>query len=706
MDTFRITSYKDVNLPTREKEFNDCMNFIKNKYDDKLIILYGLYYTGKTTLLHQLAKSLNEKSVIIEILSNYVNLREIKIKMNKLVGEGKKYFFIDEITRAENFESLIDYFIELSIHDCRIILSGTDSLRFVLSNDDDEKLHNLSHFVRMNFISYIYYRNIIKKMKNIEIDMDTYIQHAGIFQNITLETAILPDSSDTKIYYNEYIKTGIVRNIQNSIVKKRYYKLDGIKELYDENLLTDIIMNIIQDNAYLYIKDAINDIELNDVAKFDGIFSDDLDDEFKQEVIKYYKDSLGISTEKNIKMTEKNKSNVLMFLSKIDIFKEYDVLTYKENGTLSYGKKTILTQPKLRYVQILSILELLQNRDDIDKKKVYRLYSDCVGKLFEECIIYNTIYELREFPDYQIFKFRINSDDVSINKVEFDMIIRNKNNNTVNVYEIKHSKSIKYKWIDKFRESKNINIIEKLFGNINSMNILYNGKDSILRREGYSNIFMDENINRNKKDVYAKNINNFLEELRNNDINFIFDYSSDKKDSIFNKILNTYVERIKDHNIDFSEIPFEYRYDNVLITALEEGLISFKDIDKKNITNNFVIEYFGKLNLYPERADNYKMIPEVFRTNILTKKVLKINPDLLYFVPEQLKTIDNCLLALQSIDSDYYNLDDILSMIPQKMLNEESIIKEILSLREKFGFNLNTNVEDEEENINFCFHEC
>ena len=80
--------------------FSDCFNYL-NSNDKNVLCLYGLRRTGKTTLIDQSIAELNDYSdclrIICDINDDMFDIIEC-IKKN-----DKKYIFIDEVTKVNNF---------------------------------------------------------------------------------------------------------------------------------------------------------------------------------------------------------------------------------------------------------------------------------------------------------------------------------------------------------------------------------------------------------------------------------------------------------------------------------------------------------------------------------------------------------------------------------------------------------------------------
>ena len=68
------------------------------------------------------------------------------------------------------------------------------------------------------------------------------------------------------------------------------------------------------------------------------------------------------------------------------------------------------------------------------------------------------------------------------------------------------------------------------------------------------------------------------------------------------------------------------------------------------------------------------MLSLKFRSAALTKKVLEINPEFLASVPDHLKTVENCRVALKS--KNLQDINAVIKKIPSKMFLQNVLISD------------------------------
>jgi len=151
--------------------FSTLQKFVNGSYDGKICILYGLRRTGKTTLLFQMLSELPiEKTAYIKV-QTIDDMSRLTKDLKALFELGYRYVFIDEITLLSDFIDtaavLSDVF---SMMGMKIVVSGTDSLGFVMANRDE--LYDRSVTIHTSFIPFREYARLL----NIR-SVDSYIEY-------------------------------------------------------------------------------------------------------------------------------------------------------------------------------------------------------------------------------------------------------------------------------------------------------------------------------------------------------------------------------------------------------------------------------------------------------------------------------------------------------------------------------------------------
>ena len=179
-----VAKYKKRNL------YKNICDYVYGDVRDRVFILYGLRRTGKTTLIRQVISEMNDedfsRTVFIQVGAG-IGLSDINQDLKYLMNSGYKYVFIDEVTLIEDFIEGAALFSDIfAACGMKIVLSGTDSLGFFFS--EDEQLKHSKEQAKEQF------RHLIdeEKLKNTEFRYGKITKRTVIYrgENATLENGI------------------------------------------------------------------------------------------------------------------------------------------------------------------------------------------------------------------------------------------------------------------------------------------------------------------------------------------------------------------------------------------------------------------------------------------------------------------------------------------------------------------------------------
>ena len=260
-----VIGNKLIDLCSSVKSYKkrDCYKSLKKYFDNdfigKVCILYGLRRTGKTTLILQMIQELSLKKtayIKIDTKDNMVGLlKDIKL-LNDL---GYQNIFIDEVTLMSDFINASSVLSDIySMMGMKIVLSGTDSLGFMLADRDQLYDRNIMiHTSYIPFKEYVYLLNLHS--------IDKYIEFGGTLkiENMDYDD---PDYMNDEVSFKsdestrKYIDSSIARNIQHSLKNDcsgNYF--NELRDLYDNNELTNVINRIIEDMNHRFLLKVIED---------------------------------------------------------------------------------------------------------------------------------------------------------------------------------------------------------------------------------------------------------------------------------------------------------------------------------------------------------------------------------------------------------------------------------------------------------------
>jgi len=444
-------------------------------YTGKVLILYGLRRTGKTTLTFQ---AINDLSIKDFARAAYIKCNEgdtiykLFEDLKYLTEQGFFYIFIDEITLLEDFVALSSTISDIYGLMAKIVLSGTDSLGFLIASH-----HNLYDRYKMIHTTYISFKEFSMVLGISSIDR--YIEYGGTMSMEGVDYNKTVRSGPNEL--NEYVDSSIIHNIIHSIKN-----VDGGKyffhlyDLYERHELENVINRIIEDRNHRF---AISIIEQdfkshdygslkqllslpNNYERFHGV----LDGVDETKLVQDLMDALNIINKE--KQTHKIDDAVLQeleqYLRDLDIIATIDEVIYPSFAT---KKHVVFTQPGLRYAQAKTLVEILLNDEKLRQHDAVvltllkeKLLSDVKGRMIEDLIIYETSLLHRD-----TFKLYFGV------KGEFDMVVLH-DDITSSIYEIKHSSETNALQYKNLIDIELNGIFERKYYPIKERAVLYRGE--------------------------------------------------------------------------------------------------------------------------------------------------------------------------------------------------------------------------------------
>lgn len=461
--------------------------FLSSTINGKLCLLYGLRRTGKTTMLLQAISSLGHNKVAYIKINTADNMAMLNRDLRKLINDNYKYIFIDEATLLADFidsASLLSDVYALS--GVKIVLSGTDSLGFVLSMDNE--LYDRAILIHTTYIPFREYSRLL----GIN-DVDEYIRYGGTFKvgETNFDDITFKDDLSTR----KYIDTAIAHNIQHSLANYQFGShFRHLKKLYEQDELTNVINRIIEDMNHDFLLSVIQkDIVSNDLGSSSQMLR-------KKAVLKNEESTIDNIDVKNftkrlmniLSIKNKNNLNVEVNDEHIKEIKEYLLLLdliincpIETIGT-SATEHMLFCQPGMRYCQaqalVFSLLkdEKIKQLSKQEQKYICdKILEDVKGRMLEEIVLLETNLVLPTYKRAFKLQFAIG---------EYDMVIYDEENDTCELYEIKHSNTIVEDQYNHLVDENMCRQTSKQYGTITNKIVLYRGVDSEVNGIKYRNV--------------------------------------------------------------------------------------------------------------------------------------------------------------------------------------------------------------------------
>lgn len=474
--------------------FSTLQKFVAGSYDGKICILYGLRRTGKTTLLFQMLSELPiEKTAYIKV-QTIDDMSRLTKDLKALFELGYRYVFIDEITLLSDFIDtaavLSDVF---SMMGMKIVVSGTDSLGFVMANRDE--LYDRSVTIHTSFIPFREYARLL----NI-CSVDSYIEYGGTLkmENMSFDD---PDAAFDEVAFRDdestrkYIDTAISRNIQHTLKNDHYGEyFNQLRELYEKGELTNVINRIVQHMNHRFVLRVVEDeFKSHDFGSAKDLLLHDLPAERATVLYDVNEKQILERLKAIIEVKEKSETTVPITQEHIDKVKKYLLmLDLIVNCPERYesGKQAehiVFSQPGMRYsIAKALVYSLMQDAyfasiSEADKAYITgKILDDVKGRMLEDIVLLEVC---KTAPStMEAFKFKFDAGG------EFDMVIYDKASQNCRIYEIKHSTEANEKQTLYLRDAEKCQIVEKRFGPISGKFVLYRGKDTFAEGVQYLNV--------------------------------------------------------------------------------------------------------------------------------------------------------------------------------------------------------------------------
>ena len=480
-----VKNYKKRNC------YKNLHEYIYGNSTDRVFILYGLRRTGKTTLIRQLIAEMSEEMLMQTAfmqINSTIDLAKLNIDLKQLSKMGYRYVFIDEVTLMNDFIDCAALFSDVyASSGMKIVLSGTDSLGFLFSEDNE--LYDRCFMTHTTFIPYAEFENVLG-IKGI----DEYIRYGGTMNLGGINYNQLGMTFATKESTEEYINSAIARNIQHSL--KNYQNGEHFRnlvELYDANELTSAINRIVEDINHRFTievltKDFVSsDLSLSakNLLRDREQSNDVLYRVDKHEVTENLRKLLEIKnkSEQSVNITEAYKAEIKQYLDMLDLTVELE--TVSMTNLNKKEKRTAISQPGMRYAQAEALIKTLM-RDDVFRmlsltERNYvteRILSDVRGRMMEDIVLLETKMAK---PNCEVFK-------VVFAKGEFDMVVFDPEKANCSIYEIKHSTKAVPEQYKHLADETKCEETEFRFGNITGKYVIYRGESHETNGIQYVNV--------------------------------------------------------------------------------------------------------------------------------------------------------------------------------------------------------------------------
>jgi hypothetical protein len=491
-----------ANWKTRDC-FEQLKKYLYSPTNDRICVVFGLRRTGKSTMLRQALYGMSQenraKAAYIKIQKSD-NMAMLNSDLKRLNQLGYKYIFIDEVTLMEDFIDsaaiFSDVFASIGM---KIVLSGTDSLGFRLA-EDNELYDRIQPNIHTTFIPFREFSRVLG-INNI----DTYIQYGGTLRigetafgdkDAVAEDASFRNDETTR----RYIDTAICKNIQHSLAcYESGSHFTHLYSLYEANELTGAINRIIEDiNHRFVLKVLEQDFKSTDLRLSASNMRKDRDETRRNDnfdlidtkkVTQKLMELLEIKNQadRKIGIEQEHIVEIKEYLKSLDLI--VDCPTENAEIGIPPEEHILFIQPGMRYCQAQALIYALLQDDFFislnETEKEYikeRILEEVRGRMLEDIVLIETFKSL-DGKRYKVFKLRFIVG-------EYDMVIYDKEQNTCQLFEIKHSEQIAEEQTRHLMDEQKLLLTERKYGKIVKKVVLYRGVDGEINGVQYQNVEM------------------------------------------------------------------------------------------------------------------------------------------------------------------------------------------------------------------------
>ena len=488
-----LRRWADQSKGWRHREIlNSLLKFLRGKDEPRVFILYGLRRTGKTTLLQQAASALsaNEfgKTAYVQVKPGDT-MADLNKDLSALRRAGYRFVFVDEVTMMDDFIDGAAVLADIhSTTGLKIVLSGTDSLGFWLSLGDS--LYDRAYVAHTTFIPFREYSSLL----NVD-DIDTFIRHGGMLRpgsplvdengRMTEDTSFHSDLAARR-----YVDTAIARNIQHALSAYsdglRFRQLTALRESGE---LTNAINRVVEDLNHRFLvsvlerdfkshdlgiaernlrqdRDASRRVELRDLMSIEGVTA----------ALMRILDIRNAAVDKSL-LTQATVREIEDYLTRLDLVVRLPSRLARDGRVEELDPLVLIAQPGLRYCQADALAVALLadptfgGLDASSKASVLaRIREEVAGRMLEEVVLLETD-RARRSGKTEVFKLQF---DVG----EFDMVVRDVQAATCELYEVKHSAVRDTGQFRHLSDKQKLADVKRLFGKVVSRTVLYRGEDA------------------------------------------------------------------------------------------------------------------------------------------------------------------------------------------------------------------------------------
>ena len=457
--------------------FHQLKEYVYGEPDDRILILYGLRRTGKTTLvrqlIHEMPPAVRQHTAFLQAGPGNT-LADANKDLRTLERLGYTNVFVDEVTLLDDFIEGAALFSDVfAASGMKIVLSGTDSLGFIFS--EDEQLYDRCTLLHTTFVPYREFEEVLGIR-----GVDEFIRHGGTMVAGGSGYNRQGTFADARTA-GEYVNSAIARNIQHSL---RNYQYGGhfrhLRELFEAGELTSAINRVVEDVNHEFTLEVLTrtfkshdlGVSASNLRRDRTAPTDVLDRVDVPKVTERLKRVLEIrdERERSVRIDEAARGEIREYLDLLDLTVPIDVVSMRGGPSETL---TAIAQPGLRYAQADALVESLIEDATfaevplVERTRItQRIRQEIMGRMLEEIVLLET---KKARPNCEVFKLQF---DVG----EIDMVVFDRTSASCELYEVKHSAMRHVSQYRHLADSEKGRGIERRYGSITGRYVIYRGE--------------------------------------------------------------------------------------------------------------------------------------------------------------------------------------------------------------------------------------
>lgn len=470
-------------------------NYLESQeLNGKILVLFGLRRTGKTTIMEQVISMCGEgqKGVLYEA-TDKDDMDAVRDMIIMERDNGVNVICIDEITKVKDFITssaiLPDIFAKEGI---KIIVAGTDSLGFTFA--EDTELFDRTVRVRTTHIPFAEHSEVL----GIK-DIDDYIMYGGLMRQSENEKNI-KDYESARKYLDSAVSENISLSIDkdfhnNELNKLSPYELRAIIEkmveiysgTFNKKQMQEELSKVTVNNPL----DLLAKSEYADIIKTLSLSKRDIARDFTKVINADVNISVEI-TDQMVLILEK-------YLIDMDLLSAINKKEYRYTDEFGWNEGTLekefyIIQPAIKYYHLRKGKEFIEQEqyyqsfpEQLKEAMKRKLDEKIKGDMVEQIVVFDTAKVLDK-EQFFVCKpiFYINGQKMG----EYDMLIYDRFTNEYWSFEIKHTTQPFYEQEKHLRNEEIRKMIDEKYGTRKGACVLYRGESFVASDSGtiYLNI--------------------------------------------------------------------------------------------------------------------------------------------------------------------------------------------------------------------------